>query len=221
MERGVRHRAGCRCRRRNCDCCGCGNVDRNGYCFGTGNRFCYGRKHKSRCGSRAGGRSDTRPGCGSGCRCSAGTGCCWGTSTGGCCGCRAGGPSDCRCSGRGRRRCVGRSGRRCRSRSGGFNGRWSEGRSGGKSSPSRIGDGRATREVPVSSLQLAVSEWRNRREEEDLGTNEGRWTKSRSMLRFGIVVPLIPLIGLARRARVIGTSLPTMDDFADWADRVA
>ena len=41
------------------------------------------------------------------------------------------------------------------------------------------------------------------------------------MLRFGVVVSPIPLIELGAARPSLGTSLPAIDDFADWADRIA
>ena len=129
MERGAWRRAGYRYEDRYGGCYECGNVGRNGRCFGAGNRFCYGRRHETRYGSRTGSRGDTRTGRGSGCRCSAGTRCCWGSSTGGRCEDRTGGRSGCRCSSRNGccfRACAGRR---------------NEGRVRGRNSPSRLGNG--------------------------------------------------------------------------------
>ena len=175
-------------------CCGCGNVDRNGRCFRAGSRRCYGRRHESRCGSRTGGCSGTRTGCGSGCRYGAGTRCCWGASTGGRCEGRAWGRSVGCCSGRNgcgfRRRCGGRT----------------EGRLGGRNSPSRLGDGKtgwqAKSEVRSQMLEVRSAGGGIRFTVYGARLQGERCTKKRTMLRFGVVVPLIPLIGLGAPGRV-------------------
>ena len=150
VTRNKRHRCrteGC-CRSRNGGCCECGNVGRNGGCFGSRDRRCYGRRRESRCGSRAG--------------------CCYGCRdrgwNGGCCRCGNESWDRCckRCRNEGRngrcKRCEDESRNRCCDRCG------NEGRDGcrirGKDSPSRPGDGRNSDNAEV---RMQIPEVRTRR----------------------------------------------------------
>jgi len=137
LERGVMCRAGCRYGSRSGGCWECGDVGRNGRCFGAWNRRCCGRWHESRCDGRAGSHCDTRTGCRSGRRCCAGTRCCWGSSTGG--------RREGRAWGRNVGCCSGRNGGRSRRCCGGCCECRNRGRIRGKHSPSGLGDSQCGR----------------------------------------------------------------------------